>query len=174
VLLPSSMSCWGFDIDGVLADTREAVVESYRLAGVEQPADAWGISWKLWLPELVGDRAAEVHVAKQYEYARLLERGAVQRLPGADMAEALLAYGHLVFFVTAASEQSAHAVLRALTLPVTLLWEAELLRDRRVAELINIRKWREASSYTYVDDREEGANIAAEAGWTFTHARWTQ
>lgn len=168
-------SCWVFDVDGVLADTRECVREAYAVAGVEQPDDVWGISWKLWLPAIVGDRAAEVHAAKQEAYAALLQRGGARRLPGADMAEALFDAGHHVYFVTAASRASAAAVLRSLVLPVDYLEGWELTAAQRTEKLIRLKTMLDfARAHTYVDDREEGAKIAADAGYLFTHAVWTQ
>lgn len=167
------------DVDGVLADTRAAVRKAYARAGVEQPEEAWGISWKIWLPALVGDRAAEVHVEKQHHYAALLAGGAADRLPGADMAKALADAGHSVHFVTAASEVSASAVLRTLGLAVEDLWACELSPSDRVKALRDIHSYhhmmeRSHGTFTYVDDREEGAAIAAEAGYGFVHARWTR
>lgn len=173
--LASSHSCWVFDVDGVLADTRDAVRESYAIAGVDQPDDVWGISWKLWLPAIVGIEAApHVHGLKQEAYAKLLETGAAQRLPGADAAKALMHDGHHVYFVTAASESSAASVLRALKLPQACLEGVELTAAMRTGCLSRLKRMHEdARLHVYVDDREEGAKIAADAGFRFAHARWT-
>lgn len=175
----SFASCWTFDVDGVLADTRNAVRLAYHCAGVEQPDEAWGISWKLWLPSLVGDRAEEVHRLKQMYYESLIDDGAVDPLPGAAMAQALVNAGHFVHFITAASPRSAHAILDSLGLDSLWLRASEISPSERVQELTELRHFYTASpyhyvtSFTYVDDREEGARIAADSGWGFAHARWT-
>lgn len=176
----SLASCWAFDVDGVLADTRNAVRLAYRAAGVEQPEEAWGISWKIWLPALVGDRAEEVHLLKQENYEVLIEDGAVDPLPGAAMAKALTEAGHHVHFVTSASQRSAQAVLASLGLDYSWLRASELSPSERAKELIELRRYYTTSPYhvvpdfTYVDDREEGATIAADAGWSFVHTQWTR
>lgn len=167
-------SCWVFDVDGVVGDTRLAVREAYKRVGVRQPEEAWGISWKIWLPALVGDRAPEVHAAKQEVYVSLLMRGFATKLPGADMALALLEVGHPVYFVTAASEASARAVLMTFGLPEDLLRGWELSPSDRTEALLDVKVPPCARQHVYVDDREEGANIAAAAGYGFVHARWTQ
>lgn len=134
----------------------------------------WGISWKLWLPAIAGDLAHDVHRIKQLRYTELLREGAAKRLPGADMAEALLASGHHVAFVTAASEASALAVLEWLQFAPDLLWGYELSSDGRARALEDFASVaHEAAAFTYVDDREEGRNVALAAGYDFLHAAWT-
>jgi hypothetical protein len=174
--LTKSLSCWAFDIDGVLADTRQAVTLAYKRAGVELPEEAWGISWKVWLPAIVGPDAAQgIHLEKQRHYETLLDAGMVHELPGAHLARALIWLGHPVRFVTAASERSARAVLRSLNLPTDYLYGSELSPSARAEKLREIAKhFQGVTAFTYFDDREEGAQIAADAGWVFAHARWTQ
>lgn len=167
-------SCWAFDIDGCLADTREAVALSYKMAGVELPEEAWGISWKIWLPAIVGKNAPSVHFEKQKHYELLLESGAADPLPGAHLAQALLTASRPVYFVTAASERSARSVLRSVGLDASLLAGWELSPSERTERLRDIAAVNPgASMFTYFDDREEGAKIAADAGWLFVHAKWT-
>lgn len=167
-------SVWAFDIDGVIADTRDAVKESYRIAGVTQPDDVWGISWKLWLPALT-DEPEAVHTLKQEYYEKILASGGVKRLPGADIAQALKAAGHTVAFVTSASQRSARGALSAMGLPTASLmgWELSYVDRVRTLQFLSAVN-KDAVYFTYVDDREEGARIAADAGWLFTHAQWTQ
>lgn len=171
----NSKSCWAFDIDGVIADTRDAVHAAYLQAGIWQPDDAWGISWKRWLPALT-DSPEAVHAAKQRAYEEMLRDGyRLKKLPGCDMAHELIDAGHRVYFVTAASMRSAQAVLRHCGLPTIMLAGSELTPEARVGVLAQLRSLTQDASYhSYVDDREEGAEIAADAGWLFTHAQWTQ
>src|SRR5262245_21811883 len=39
---------WAFDLDGVLVDTRRAVVEAYKYVGVDMPDGAWGLPYREW------------------------------------------------------------------------------------------------------------------------------
>ncbi len=170
-------SCWAFDVDGVLGQTRGLVHEAYVRAGVRPPEESWGIEWKLWLPSIVGSKelAAEIHQQKQVEYEKLLFSGDFDvRLPGADLAQSLIDAGHEVRFVTAASSKSARDLLAVLGLDGDLLVGSELSPSMRTAILEFLRTDIEARSHTYVDDRAEGAKIAADAGWGFAHATWTR
>lgn len=40
-----------YDLDGVLADTKEFVLQCYRSAEVEPPDDFWGKPWQSWLDD---------------------------------------------------------------------------------------------------------------------------
>lgn len=174
----SLKSFWAFDVDGVVADTRPAVREAYRLAGIDQPEEAWGISWKIWLPAIAGDHAEAVHQEKQRHYRDLLRdvdaEWAVRR-PGADMAQSLIKAGHGVVFVTSASWESAQAVLQQLRFPRELLIGAELSPSERARLLVRVMDEHDDdfSHYVYVDDRKEGAEVARMAGWRFVHVSWT-
>lgn len=169
----SSSSCWVFDVDGVLADTRQAVKDAYFAVGVDQPDDVWGLSWRLWLPAIVGDDAPQRHAAKQIFYENALKNGDLPRLAGADLARALIDAGNVVHFVTAASERSACAVIEAVELPTELLWDSELSADARCAALKGIASHCvDFGSFTYIDDRLEGGDVALAAGYAFIHAPW--
>lgn len=54
-----------FDLDGTLLDTRQAVKEAYRAAGVEMPDECWGLPWREWLTM---PNAAEIHKRKNVYY----------------------------------------------------------------------------------------------------------
>lgn len=149
--------------------------EAYNAAGVAMPEEAWGITWRTWLPAIVGDEAERVHTEKQKHYERLLDEGYARELPGSHLAKALLWMGHPVYFVTAASERSARAVLKTFNLPDKFLWGWELKATARALKLFEIRKMHpDMLDFTYFDDREEGVTIASQALWSFAHARWTQ
>lgn len=151
------------------------VKDAYAAVGVEQPADVWGLSWKLWLPAIVGVNAPTIHAAKQEAYEGLIASGALPRLPGADMAIALRAAGHTVYFVTAASELSACAVIKGVGLDTEFLWAYELSSEERTEALDDIRiaTW-DCQTHTYIDDRLEGGDVAEAAGFAFIHAPWMQ
>jgi hypothetical protein len=64
--VPSSVVC---DMDGVLFDTREAVMAAYADAGMVMPHDAFGLSWTEWLIPLVGEaEARRIHNLKNTLY----------------------------------------------------------------------------------------------------------
>ena len=64
-----------FDLDGTLIDTREAVRQAYRAAGLEEfPDDAWGKPAREWL------RDEAVHTRKNALYPEMLRRYA-RKLP---------------------------------------------------------------------------------------------
>jgi len=55
-----------FDLDGTLIDSQAAVIEAYRAAGVDMPADAWGAP--------VGDWCSPAqHELKQKLYPKMLQ-----------------------------------------------------------------------------------------------------
>lgn len=68
-----------FDLDGTLADTKEAVIESYIRAGAprEQVEANWGKPWKVWCD-------AEMHARKNQIYLRDCI-GRVKRLPPVNL-----------------------------------------------------------------------------------------
>jgi FMN phosphatase YigB (HAD superfamily) len=111
-----------FDLDGVLADTREAVHEAYAYAGVDMPIGAWGKPAGSWLQD------PRRHHLKQKIYPDMLAKYA-RRLTGADVAEILRAERVRVGVVTNASMGSALAVLRFLDLEVDGLLCANKLVD---------------------------------------------
>lgn len=40
-----------FDLDGVIVDTKRAVIEAYKIAGVDMPPEMWGHPWREWCDE---------------------------------------------------------------------------------------------------------------------------
>lgn len=104
-----------FDMDGVIADTREAVREAYRQVGVEMPDEAWGRPAHEWVSE-------RQHLLKQQIYPQVLTAVGVRRLAGAQVISWLQRDGYRVAVVTNAAYQSATAVLsRAEVTPDALI-----------------------------------------------------
>lgn len=60
-----------FDLDGVLADTRELVVRAYADVGVIMPPEVWGRPWHEWL------HSVTLHAAKTERYVQLIREGAL-------------------------------------------------------------------------------------------------
>lgn len=172
------MKYWLSDIDGVLIDSRELVVESYRRIGVNMPLDAWGHPWKTWLPGAVGsyDLAAKLHAKKTEEYVEVLKSGAVRKnaLPFAQIAAALESTStNTVYYVTGAAEPVALTILSELGLKTSNLLGSGVSTDERLRIMRNIH-----DSGTYIDDRFEGHRPAQLAGWDFIWAKqdwhWNQ
>jgi phosphoglycolate phosphatase-like HAD superfamily hydrolase len=116
------MAVISFDLDGVLADTKRAVKEAYRVAGVIMPEAAWGKPIEDWLgPETLDDGSSLhlVHEAKQLHYPSMLRRYATP-LAGTDVVKLLQAQGHKIIITTHASHTSAMDVLTWLQLDVPL------------------------------------------------------
>jgi hypothetical protein len=64
---------YAFDLDGTLIDTKEAVVQAYRIAGVEMPEDAWGKPWHEWLKdETIHHKKNEVYPDMLKQFASVL------------------------------------------------------------------------------------------------------
>lgn len=79
-----------FDLDGTLVDSRDAVQAAYEEVGVQMPEHAWGLPWRMWLPELCGGsvpRAMEVHLLKNQVYLQHPER--LRELPLAALARVI-------------------------------------------------------------------------------------
>ena len=88
-----------FDLDGTLLDTKQAVIEAYRAAGVEMPPDAWGKPWQSWL------KFRHIHEWKNEHYPAML-RQHVKLLPLWPYAIA----GHEI--ITGASEAAVRVIER--------------------------------------------------------------
>lgn len=81
--MPSAWPSVVFDLDGTLVDTRQAVTQAYRWAGVELPDHAWGRPWQEWLPQLLkyednaedplAQSAEQVHKLKNHYYQYTLK-----------------------------------------------------------------------------------------------------
>jgi phosphoglycolate phosphatase-like HAD superfamily hydrolase len=98
-----------FDLDGVLVDTREAVRQAYKDAGVIMPDDAWGKPWQSWLIEMCSDyrTAMLVHAEKDVQYKRLIEHNCVQLLPPMVLLRTLHQSGVVKVGVATGASESA-------------------------------------------------------------------
>lgn len=111
-----------FDIDGTLADTREATAQAYARAGVRYYDRDFGLRWQDWLPERVGTHtlAEQVHSAKTQHYVQILQETGARELPAAHLARRLSETPAVrIGFATGASVASASAILRCLGLDLT-------------------------------------------------------
>lgn len=155
-----------FDIDGVLIASRRLVTYAYQAAGVEMPDAAWGLPWQEWLPDLLGDydAAGRAHEAKTRVYLEMLEDDlSTFRLPSADIAAGLeRSRPSSVSYITGASPKAARAVLGRLGLDSSRLIGSEVPVSARAPYLRII-----GERGVYFDDRREGADAAADAGWQF-------
>lgn len=155
-----------FDFDGVLIDSRKAVKDAYRVAGVEMPDSAWGQPWHTWLPRLVGPRAIEVHKLKNLAYRGMLFAGRVPSGPGLPVFQLALRHPQAFWpcIITGASYEAATPGLQMLDIPHRYLSETGCQPHDKVIALQRI-----ASSGVYFDDLYENHYIAIRAGWRFSH-----
>jgi len=165
------MTVWCSDIDGVLVNSREMVIESYKLVGVDMPIQAWGQPWHVWLPSAVRsyDVALELHKQKTEAYAEMLKNGAAvsNKLPFAEILMALeKRNGTQVFYVTGAAREAGTAVLWALGLNSKNLVAVNATTQEREGVFREL-----APTGVYIDDRIEGQAPATAAGWSFIWAK---
>jgi hypothetical protein len=156
-----------YDLDGTLADTKEAVVEAYRSVGVEPPEDFFGKSWQEWLFNSDGSLNVEAHTRKNEAYVHMLQHNPhlIRRLPMADLAERT---GGVI--LTAASPQSASAVCAVLNLSLVIL--AGFTIEGKIQTL---RRWsgRKQEMVIFDDDlRNVEAFRADNKEWTVCHVRY--
>lgn len=59
-----------FDLDGVVIDSRCAVEEAYKMAGVTMPDGVWGKPWTEWCDEEVHNRKNSAYPAALEKYGR--------------------------------------------------------------------------------------------------------
>lgn len=162
---------WCSDIDGVIVDSKELVVESYKYVGIEMPIHAWGHPWQTWLPGTVGsyEKAEQLHKQKTTAYVEVLKSGAAiaAALPFANVLRALERDPMcVVFYVTGASELTAITILQELGLNYKNLIGSSMSTTDRTPELMKLGK-----TGTYIDDRIEGHSAAEKAGWSFIWAQ---
>lgn len=124
-----------FDIDGVLMDTKQAVFEAYKRAGVLMPPEAWGKPWNEWLPRRVNPfRAEEIHKAKNDIYPTLLSEYS-KPLSGSVLAREYIDQNVEVKFITGSSLVAAEVVLKTLDLPIDRLVGYQLSTEQKAREL---------------------------------------
>lgn len=156
-----------FDLDGTLVNTRSLNREAYRRAGVEIPDEAWGLSWREWLPDVIGgdlSDAVAVHQCKQDYYLELIDAVPADdvALPPARLALEIQRTGQddvVMLCLTAASLLAARALLNRLRLFVPVI--ANLRYDQRRDLLVNhVVNFETANGVggrpvVYVDDSQE-------------------
>lgn len=155
-----------FDLDGVLLNSRTQVRDAYLHAGVTMPEEAWGLSALEWLPQARPDWP-RVHAEKNRIYLGRLER---LEVPVTPMFAAMLRIAHehkrQCLVLTGASQPVASTFIKAYCdgYPIQLLGHGAT-RLIRTVRLNGVTQ----SSCTYVDDREDAADIAVDAGCGFIH-----
>lgn len=153
--------CSVFDLDGCLIDSRQAVREAYRRAGVEMPPGAWGRPWRDWLIHACEDdedEARRVHNIKNEIYPEMIRRHARQ-LPLATYMAALAERGLSCWVITGASHDAAVSALSFLGFDDSLLnaWELDVRgKERKLIEIA-----RHFSVGTYFDDQ----HVHVPTGW---------
>lgn len=156
-------TCYVFDLDGTLIDSRLAVENSYRDAGVEMPVDAWGKPWHHWLVDVCSgdhDEALRIHELKNKFYVSNLDRyGRV--LPLADLARSLIEAGEPVYVITGGSIDAATTALKRAKIDLMVLYDTEASIAAKSRILHNL--WYETHSRgVYFDDMD---GVRVPHGW---------
>ena len=181
-----------YDMDGVLFDTKDAVREAYKAAGLDAD-DAKGRTWREWLiPKYGLATAYRLHRNKNDRYIELIERGAVRALPpfwdmvyGIDKA---LRNGVAanIGIATSASKEATRALLQQfLTVDQInalrcVVFEADYVQKKHTLLANTPFAYGGvvlAGRYVYVDDNEQaGCGIVSEVNerlgypvWEFLH-----
>lgn len=116
-----------FDMDGTLVDTRVAIKEAYRLAGINMPDDAFGRPWRKWCP-------VAVHQNKNVHYQKTIELASEMWCMGA-LRELVLLH-RPVYILTGASTEAVHAVIRRFNIHPSVRFKAELSRHQKANWLL--------------------------------------
>lgn len=144
-----------FDLDGTLVDTRRAVVEAYRAAGVEPPDGFWGRPWREWLDD------AAAHERKCAAYPEMLRRHAGE-LP---LMGLLRERGGVI--LTGASLDGAREVLRLFPVGRQVELHTGMTGDDKVRWLLD----HDPGVY-YDDDLGFVERVERETKWAPIHVPW--
>ena len=98
-----------FDLDGVILDSQAAIVEAYRLAGVDAPKDILARESERWCTGMSADEFTTVKRAKDHVYAAKIQQGEVPLLSGWRAAE-VVARQHDVHLMTGAAFSAVDAL----------------------------------------------------------------
>jgi len=150
-------------MDGVLMDTRRAVEEAYRAAGVPIPEGMYGIPYREWMPAIVGsvEESDRIVETKNLLLPEMLDRyGSV--LPPTRVARELLDSGAVAVVLTAASPAATHIVLERTGLEEIPV----VLRCTPQRKLEMVRWW---SVSSYIDDLDHLKEDVESMGVKFIH-----
>jgi len=154
-----------FDLDGTLADTRDLVRRAYDVVGVHMPEHAWGLPAEAWLAGAVPgglEDVAEVHRLKNVALRTLIAAHGVERLPAADLCEALKKdRSYTVGILTGASLGAARATRRALALSRVPILGAGCDLETKM----NVLRATAESGIYFDDDYEACVAVADQTPW---------
>jgi FMN phosphatase YigB (HAD superfamily) len=150
-----------FDLDGTLLDNKQAVIEAYRVAGVEMPPDAWGRPWKEWLFN------SNQHDLKNAAYPSMLEKYG-RPLPALDIMRMWWPNTHIL---TGASPGAANAALDFLHVGRHVGIDWGMTTRDKLAWLRQEYRPYEPCLY-YDDDEAFLEEVKKETSWHTVSARW--
>ena len=155
-----------FDLDGVLVDSRAAITEAYRRAGVDYPDSCWGRPWWQVFTQLglTAGEAADVYAKKRKHQTELMNaKHWSPLLPTCGVAEILRGRGWGVGVCSSAWPENAWAVLNRIDVP----WDVVALGAFGIDKVTTLKSV--ATRGMYVDDLMIGEGISAAAEWDFVH-----
>lgn len=185
-LVPRSNVLVVFDMDGVLFDSEQVVLESYREAGADTHGDMpIGLTWAQWLVPILGHQAAmELHDEKNRIYIDKVRKGQIRSLPPLQLLMELLVEGEAAVATSASYDASTVLLRRGLghlysrllyRFALNVLDKGSFLHDVGRVDRIFAGKF---ERYVYIDDRKElGQRVVDIANGMCSHRhldpRWT-
>lgn len=136
-----------FDLDGVVIDSEDVIIESYRRAGIVTPTNILSLGTTKWLDELIGPQAAlRVKLEKDIAYTHLME--VVPTLPGLATAQMLKTSGIKPMLLTGAPSIGFEALERRFTCLWPFAWGLGKLTPRDKRNILSL-----AGPSVYIDDQ---------------------
>lgn len=155
-----------FDMDGVIADTKQLVLKAYRHAGVRMRNDQWGLPWQDWLPDAVGGSfadACETHERKNKIYMTLLRKEGVPLLPPAAVFLKMYYNSSVeLCLLTGASRAAATRILDEIGVDPDAITMGTGMSISAKGALLSTRHRLPSQQWSvYVDDLHRGKSVAA-------------
>jgi hypothetical protein len=148
---------YGFDLDGTLIDSRDAVYQAYLDVGAHPPPDFFTKPWRSWM------RNEAAHTAKNLRYIELIKQGAVKALPLSEVYKGLHQCDRVI--LTGASRVATSEVI----MRVLDDWPKILLCEMTIAMKIDWMNDNERG-IIFEDQLAHAHKMKQETQWTICHA----
>lgn len=145
---------YAFDLDGTLVDTKYALLEAYRAAGVEPPNDFFGKPFSEWYKRADADI---VHYNKNKAYMSLLNL--VNPLPLMELYKTL----NYPPILTGASHSATTMILKHFQLCPEVV-HTEMSVSKKIRLMLAYE-----SGIMFEDNQEAAQRMRMETKWTICH-----
>lgn len=140
---------YAYDLDGTLADTRQAVLLSYRAVGVEPPPDFFGKPWREWLND------EDLHRRKNEVYAEYVRT----HVKPTRLVDTFKKTGG--FIITGASYRAAHMVMSSIGIELAFVYSELTMHDK--ATILNMF---DAPGIVFEDSQSIADHLRENTSWT--------